>query len=366
MWRGPCARRAVAMPFTHRRLCVARGAGYNAGAMMKRTGRGKTLRPICALCVLVVLTGASGCRFITGASKDRPAAGGKGGSASPGAEPGTYGDAVRLAVLQEKGVTESSGLVASRTTPGVFWTHNDSGDARVLYAFDRQGRRRGVWRVTGAEARDWEDIAAGPGPRADRPYLYVGDIGDNSGLRKSITVYRVAEPAVTDADAASTKAQPRRTAEAEAIRLRYPDGPHDAETLMVHPQTGDIYIVTKHTLFAAGVYKLPASRATGGAAQTLERVGDLRAPAILGGMFTGGDISPDGRRVALCDYGGAYEMTLPEGGTAFDEIWGQFVVSVGTGARLQGEAVCYRLDGRALLLTSEKRPVPLIEVTRGR
>src|ERR1700741_3966146 len=76
-----------------------------------------------------------------------------------------YGPPTTIANIKEKSISESSGLVASRTTPGVYWTHNDSGDGPFIYAFDTRGNSRGIFRVTGAQARDWEDIAIGPGPR---------------------------------------------------------------------------------------------------------------------------------------------------------------------------------------------------------
>src|ERR1700742_2093879 len=94
----------------------------------------------------------------------------------------TYGSPAKLATVKNPAVTESSGLVASRTTPGAYWTHNDSGDGPFIYAFDTRGDSFGTFRVSGAEARDWEDIAAGPGPQPNRSYLYIGDIGDNNAV----------------------------------------------------------------------------------------------------------------------------------------------------------------------------------------
>src|SRR5215510_12090696 len=111
-----------------------------------------------------------------------------------GADSSGYGAPVHLVNLENQSIKESSGIAASRRNAGIFWTHNDSGDGPFVYAFDRQGKHRGVWQVTGANAIDWEDMAIGPGPRRGRSYLYLGDIGDNSKKRDQITVYRVAEP----------------------------------------------------------------------------------------------------------------------------------------------------------------------------
>jgi hypothetical protein len=290
----------------------------------------------------------------------RPAA-----SASPGSSKRTtetYGPAKRLALLKDPAIKESSGLVASRSTPGLFWTHNDSGDGPFIYCFDSLGRRKGVWRVAGVSARDWEDIAAGPGPDRSRSYLYIGDIGDNSERRSDIVVYRVPEPTITAADISSTKSKPLVTASAESIHLRYPDGKHDAEALMVHPVTGSLFIITKVFLSNPVIYEAPGP-VSSERTITLKRLGELNVPSLLGGIITGGDISPDGRRVALCDYMQGYEIVLPNG-AAFDTIWNQPLKPIDLGQRKQGESIAYRLDGKALLATSEGSPAPLIQVLR--
>lgn len=293
----------------------------------------------------------------TPANRNRP-------GAKASAPPGPYGAPLVLGSLEDSRVTESSGIVASRLERDIYWTHNDSGDGPFLYAFDRRGKRRGVWRVTGAKNEDWEDISAGPGPLPGQPYLYLGDIGDNNERRAQVIVYRVPEPDATLAPADSTKGDPPATAAAEAIRLRYPDGKHDAETLMVHPLTGDLYIVTKTLLSNPNVYRAAAPLRTAGTT-TLERIGTLNIPSLLGGFVTGGDISPDGRRVVICDYLQAYELELPEADRdRFDAIWKQPLKTIALGTRKQGEAICYSLDGGALLATSEGVHSPLIQVAR--
>lgn len=268
-----------------------------------------------------------------------------------------------LATLRDRAIHESSGLVASRTTPGAYWTHNDSGDGPFIYAIDTRGETRGIFRVAGAEARDWEDIAGGPGPQRGRSYLYIGDIGDNRNSRPEVVVYRVPEPALTDASRGFTKVRPGVTERAETIRLKYPDGSHDAEALLVHPTTGNVYIVTKVTIVNPTVYEAVAPFTTGKLV-TMKRIGEVRVPSIFGGIITGGSISPDGRRVALCDYFQGYEVVLPGRGTNFDEIWKQGMIGFDLGKRKQGESIAYRLDGKALLATSEGRNSPLIQVER--
>jgi hypothetical protein len=277
-----------------------------------------------------------------------------------------YGPPTRIATIKNGSINESSGLVASRTSPGAYWTHNDSGDGPFIYALDAHGNSLGTFRVNGAAARDWEDIAAGPGPQGpqrNRSYLYIGDIGDNDEKRAEIVVYRVPEPQLTPADKNSSKKNPRSTEPAEAIRFAYPDGPHDAEALMVHPSTGNLYIMTKVLLTNPTVYEAAAPLPTGKLI-TMKRIGEVRVPSIFGGVITGGNISPDGRSVALCDYFQGYEMTLPAGSKNFDDIWNQKLTSFDLGKRKQGESITYRLDGNALLATSEGKQPDLFQVER--
>ena len=273
-----------------------------------------------------------------------------------------YGAPVQLGLIQDTAVKESSGLVASRANPDLFWTHNDSGDGPFVYALDRQGKSRGVWRVSGAEAHDWEDIAAGPGPLKNRSYLYIGDIGDNSSNRSEIQIYRVPEPMITPGASRSNKSNPQTIGPAEVFHLRYPDRKHDAETLLVHPRSGDVYLITKELLGRATVYKVKAPLEAQ-RANDLVKVGELNVPSLLGGFVTGGDISPDGRRVAICDYSSGYELILA-GDKPFDDIWNQQMNVLTLGRRRQGEAIAYRLDGKGLLTTSEGTHSPLIEIVR--
>ena len=262
-------------------------------------------------------------------------------------------------------MNESSGLVASRRNPGRYWTHNDSGDGPFLYCLGGRGESCGVWSVTGASARDWEDVAAGPGPVPDRPYLYIGDIGDNLDDQDQVTIYRVPEPEVRVEHAATNRFAPATTDPAEALPLTFPDGPHNAEALLVHPASGDVYVVTKGPGPAVYVARAPLRT---GAANPLTEVGVLQ---IHDGdsrtlQVTGGEISPDGRRIALCTYSDGYEFEAPEG-QPFDAAWRQRPVRFPLGFRAVGEAIAYRLDGEALLTTSEQplgSAAPLQQVER--
>jgi hypothetical protein len=259
-------------------------------------------------------------------------------------------------------ITESSGLAASKCQADIFWTHNDSGDNAFVFALNKQGQRLGTWKVTDAKNIDWEDIAEIK-TASGECVLYIGDIGNNTRIRDEFTIYRVTEPQVSAESKASSKKNPLATAPSEAIKFTYPDMRRDAETLMVHPVTGDIYILSKRLSGASAVYKLKSDFDLS-KTNKLENIGDFSVPAIPNGLLTGGDISPDGTRVVICDYFNAYELVLPEKAKNFDEIWKETPAVIELGAREQGEAVGYSADGKSIFATSEKKNSPLIEVKR--
>src|SRR5947208_8362886 len=90
----------------------------------------------------------------------------------------TFANAVTNGTVNISGLTEASGVAASRNNLNVLWTHNDSGHPADVFALDTQGRLLGTYAIPGNT--DNEDIGVGPGPIANVLYLYVADIGDNA------------------------------------------------------------------------------------------------------------------------------------------------------------------------------------------
>jgi hypothetical protein len=228
-------------------------------------------------------------------------------------------------------VSELSGLALTRD--GTFWTHNDSGDAPRVFALDRRGRLLREVAVAGAEAVDWEDIAA------RGRTLYVADTGDNLAQRESVAIYRFAEPPAGAASVTATR-----------LDLRYTDGPHDAEALLVDPRRGTIAVVTKDFGGVAGVYTAANGR--------LRKRATLRLGA--GQPITAGSVSGDGRTIVLRSYDRAF---------VFPRRGGESLVSAlerdpcTAGAELltegQGESIALDRHGRAFYTVPEG-PRPLL------
>ena len=275
-----------------------------------------------------------------------------------------YGDPTVAFTFQDPRITESSGLVSSSTTDGLVFTHNDSGDDARVFAVDGRGRTVTTYVLPGVRARDWEDIARGPDEQG-RSSLWLGDIGDNKATRENgILVHRVREP--------RPDGRPRVTTETPtSFRLRYPDGPGDAEALVVHPGTGRLYVITKPLAGPAQVYAAPVQLDPDGP-NRLERIGQVtpRSTGTAGGPGIGGlaqllvtaaDISPDGTHLAVRTYTDVYEFDLPSGdlGAA---LHGEPTVSPLPPTE-QGEGLAYSRDGRSLLTSSEGRGAPVHRLT---
>ncbi|MGW2862566.1 WD40 repeat domain-containing protein [Streptomyces sp. NPDC001205] len=231
--------------------------------------------------------------------------------------------------IEDPRITESSGLAASRTHPGVYWTHNDSGDGPYVYAVDaRTGRT--VARVTMegvGRPRDVEAISIGPDGD-----LYVGDIGDNlDGSWSHVWIYRFHEPARLG----------DQTVRATQYVVQYADGPRDAEALMVHPKTGRVYIASKRER-GGGLYEGPAQLSASGT-NVFRRVSEV--PWVTDGAF-----SPDGAKLALRGYFALAEYAW-KGGPG--DPLGDWDAVPGTPVQPQSESVTYTPDGTALMVGTE-------------
>jgi hypothetical protein len=228
--------------------------------------------------------------------------------------------------VEDPRITESSGLAASRQHPGIYWTHNDSDDGPYLYAVDSAtGKTVARITLTGVGTpRDVEAISIGPGNE-----IWVGDIGDNlGGTWKYVWVYRLPEP----------KKLVDRTVKATQYVVKYSDGPRDAESLLVHPKTGRVYIIDKKE-DGGHLYEGPAKLSTSGA-----NIFKPVAPVDL--WATDAAFSPDGAQLAVRGYFGGIAYAW-NGGKIKRE--GRLDVPL----QRQGESVSYSADGTKLMYGSE-------------
>jgi len=243
--------------------------------------------------------------------------------------------------LGDPSVTESSGLAAA---PGgdVLWTIEDSGNAPALHAFSPAGESLGSWPVEGTDYGDWEDLGVAPAFEWAGRRLVIADIGDNDKERPYVTLYFVPEPDLSTAGAVLF---------AERFDVLYPDGPRDAEAVLVHPLTGEALIATKQSWGRAEVYLVAPEPWS-----PMVRVAAVNGPGFGPlGAITGGAVAADGSRVALLTYGGIAEWDVAPGQTLAEALAGppRILSRPDIG---QTEAIAYSADGSMFYVTAEDEP----------
>jgi hypothetical protein len=249
-----------------------------------------------------------------------------GASPAAGSENGRVKGSLALCSFRDPRILESSGLVDGGR---LLFTTNDSGDGPYLYGVSKATGRT-VVTTTYSTDRPTDVEALAPGEHGT---VWVADIGDYTVSRSSITVYQVPERGLPQQVSA-----PRYT-------LSYPDGPHNAETLLVPPGTSQLYVVTK-SFFGGAVYAAPAHL-------DARRTNVLRKVADVPGRITDGAFLPDGSHVLLRTYGAMTLFSFP----GFQDLG-----SVELPPQRLGEALAVSPGGH-LYLSSEGRYSRVLEVS---
>ncbi|MFJ3209070.1 WD40 repeat domain-containing protein [Streptomyces flaveolus] len=233
--------------------------------------------------------------------------------------------------IKDPRITESSGLAASRLHPGVYWTHNDQDNGPYLYAVDgATGETVARVALSGVGTpRDVEAISIGPGNK-----IFVGDIGDNlGGTWPYVWIYELPEP----------KELKDQTVKATQYVVKYADGARDAESMVVHPKTGRVYIIDKNE-DGGHLYEGPAKLSSSGT--------NVFRPTVPVDLWaTDAAFSPDGEQLAVRGYLGGIWYAWNGG-----KIQRKGRISVPLG---QGESATYTADGEKLLLGMEGANSPV-------
>lgn len=266
---------------------------------------------------------------------------------------------VRGSILDRR-LDEASGIAIDPQQPEYIWAHNDSGDRPLLYLLDRRGHLLTQVKLDGAPHYDYEDLAIGPcTPQAPlRRCLFVADIGDNRHKRSQVQLYRAPIPKLQTPLPASLHLQVEQTE-----YISYPQGPHDAETLLIHPHSGQRWIVLKARRGDSKVLELPegpSSQEQPKRAKVVKTL-SIKGPSLGSRLITSGAIDPQGRCIALRTYAQLLTYCAPAGRPlleAFDHAPDRYIPP----PMLQAEALTFDPHTGGLWLTSERWPAPLVYV----
>lgn len=260
-------------------------------------------------------------------------------------------------------IAEISGIAASRRRDGLLWAHNDSGNPNSIFALSTAGAVVAEFAIDGVTNVDWEDLASFE--LDGRPWLLIGDIGDNGALRPTIRFILVPEP-----DLASDRSG--RVAPEWVLEARWPDAPRDAESIAVDPAARTIYLLSKRRV-PVQVFSLPLGPpASPDEVRTIRQIGtlsgipqptpeEIAASPEIGrwlGQPTAMDRRADGSFVVIT-YRDAYLFLAQPGDDAALTLR-RAPLRVGLPRIPQAEAVAFGRDGRVIYATTERLPAPIL------
>ncbi|MEU2348639.1 hypothetical protein [Modestobacter sp. NPDC049651] len=247
-----------------------------------------------------------------------------------------YGAPTTRCEITDDRLAELSGLAGAGSA---LLAMDDGGDRVEVYVLDERCQVAEV-RTGEVDPYDPEDMAL-----AADGTVWIEDAGDNRAQRATVAMIALHPDGTT-----------------AVTRMTYPDGPHDAEALLLAPD-GTPYLVTKEVLGASSVYR-PDAPLTDGATVPMSKVADLgftltgtpggpvgRAGQLL---VTGGAVSADGALIALRTYTDAYVWPL-EGSDVAGALQGT-PTRVALPDSPQGEAITFGENNRDLVVSSEGLP----------
>ena len=270
-------------------------------------------------------------------------------------EVAAFATAKKIASLENKKITESSGICASRQNPGIYWTHNDSGSGPYLFAFNEKGQDMGTLHLA-TPAQDFEDIAAAT--IRGKNYILVGNTGANGHQSGTgwVDFYLLEEPVVDASNAKTMRSIARDNI--RTLTFRWPGNKQFNCEAVALGSDGVIYIATKGWPTVFFIFR--AAALTGDSADSIKRILAFpRAKLLL--CVTGMDISKDGRSLLFIydpyAHGMCAEFTLPGRSGSWATVpYSDWIKKeygcIGLGAP-QAEGVCYSRDGKFILATSE-------------
>lgn len=238
--------------------------------------------------------------------------------------------------ISDAKLIEASGIADSKANPGYLWVEQDSGNPPDLTLLQHNGTVLKSFHLAHADNRDWEDMVLSNGPTAGKQYLYIAETGDNLLVYDDYAIYRLEEPAATT----------DTVQQVDRIAFFYPDGSHNAEAILVDPDTKDIYIITKTDLHSK-LFKLTYPYSTK-QMNPVEEVGALPYNYAVSAA-----LSPNGRELVVKTYDAIYQYQRSAGESIVQTL-SKAYVSLPYQQEPQGEAIVFDNNDSGYYTLSEK------------
>jgi hypothetical protein len=247
-------------------------------------------------------------------------------------EPATAAPDGTVSEIRDDRIMEASGLALSAKHDDLVYTINDRGTHPTVYAIQLStGKVIGTTDISGLDIEDTESIAVD-----ENGTLWLGDLGDNDHERSDASIISFPEPGPGRQQLES----------ADRYGVQFPAGPVDVEGMMIHPDTGRVFLVSKNRDGLGAIYRLPAL--TPGDTVIVDEL-DAEAPrAVTDATFT---------------HTGDWALLRTN-----HEIWvynpktWEPVQRVETPDLDQGESITVERGDRTVLLGSEGKNSPIVRV----
>ncbi len=181
-------------------------------------------------------------------------------------------------------VRESSGLLLYHN---LLWTFNDSGGENKLFGLSFSGEVEREVTVENATNVDWEDIAQ------DDQNIYIGDFGNNNGVRKDLKIYKIRKNDVDSLDNVVATEIGFSYKEQTEFNHSPLDNSFDCEAITDFD--GKLNIFTKDWINeTTSVYQIPKTEG--------EYSVSFTDTFNVNGLVTGADVSGDEKTLAMVGY----------------------------------------------------------------
>lgn len=244
-----------------------------------------------------------------------------------------------IGLITEKMMDEVSGIAASQKYPDHIWCHNDSGDKARLFLINAKGELVHTLYLDNVVNRDWEDIALFNDSATGKSMIYIADIGDNSAKYDYGLIYVLEEPTLNLLEKES------KVTISKKLTFTYPEGPRDAESLMVDPANRDIYIISKREK-NVGLFQIPYPYPN-------EKIVAKKITDLPYTYIVAGDIASDRSAVVIKDYNSIYHFSLVKDQKIEEALLAKPYLPPYI-REPQGESICWSTDSKSFFTLSEE------------